>query len=226
MGWFQPPRLRIGVTGHRLNQLPEAAHPAVRRALETGLLEAALAAKAAGHGFRSLTLVSALAEGADRIAAHAALGMGWRMISPIPFKKHRYEQDFETNESVREFRSLWRAAEQRWEIDGEALQRGGYGDASPYAAVGREITAKSDLLIAVWNGAPPKGPGGTAEVCARMLAKGGPVLWINAEGEGPRLILPEGPAPRATSFKGRLWAALKDRFPETPRPEAMRIADG
>jgi hypothetical protein len=224
MSLFAPRRVRVAVTGHRLNQLPEAAHPAVKAAIEKALATVEESAKAAADGHATMVLVSALAEGADRIAAHAALARGWPMTSPLPFRKARYEEDFAEAHSVAEFRALFARARRREEIDGEALQRAGEGDAAPYAAVGRRLAALGEVLVAVWNGQPPKGPGGTAEVCARMLAKGGPVLWIDAEGVGPRLIKPTQKVARG--FKARLMAELSARLTETPRPEAMRVAAG
>lgn len=226
MSLFDRRRVRVGVTGHRLNQLPEAGHPAVKAAIDEGLAGISSAAREAGHGYSKLALVSALAEGADRIAAHAALSRRWRLISPLPFKQKRYEEDFPDPASVQEFRALYRRAVHRHEIDGEALQADGEGGAAPYAAVGKAIVAESDLLLAVWNGQPPKGPGGTAEVCARALEKGAPVLWIDADGHGPKLILPDARPPQARSFRARFWQGLAQRFEKTERPAAMRIADG
>jgi hypothetical protein len=220
--WFSSPRLRLGVTGHRLNQLPEAAHPKVRAAIDRALEEAAAAALQAGHGHSKLLLISALAEGADRIAAHAALARHWRMISPLPFKRARYEEDFP--DSVDEFRALYRRAVARHEIDGEKLAAEHGVSAAGYAAVGREIVAHSDVLLAVWNGKPPKGPGGTAEVCALALQKGAPVLWIDADGNGPKLILPAA-KPRPERFRARLFDALAARFEKTSQPAEMRVAD-
>lgn len=222
MSWFSSPRLALGVTGHRLNQLPPDAHPKVRTAIGSALGLVADSANEAGHGHSKLLLISALAEGADRIAAEAALARKWRLISPLPFKRARYEQDFP--DSVAEFRRLYAKAIARHEIDGELLEREQGFSAAGYAAVGREITAHCDVLLAVWNGKPPKGPGGTAEVCALALEKGAPVLWINAEGVGPNLILPIVRLPKKGSFRARLFAALKTRFPEVARPPEMHVA--
>jgi hypothetical protein len=75
----------------------------------------------------------------------------------------------------------------------------------------------SDVVIAVWNGLPSKGPGGTAEVAARMADRGRPVIWIPAESAGPlRLIAPQADAPLA--------AALAKRIDPVMRPAAMRVA--
>src|SRR6204780_5089392 len=41
-----------------------------------------------------LTLVSALADGADTIAAKAALGLGYALDAPLPFAEAEFENDF------------------------------------------------------------------------------------------------------------------------------------
>jgi hypothetical protein len=222
VSWFSSPRVALGVTGHRLNQLPEAGHPRVRAAIEAALAGVATAAGLAGHGHSKLLLISALAEGADRIAAQAALARHWRMASPLPFKRARYEEDFP--DSVDEFRALYRRAIARHEIDGERLAAAQGISAAGYAAVGREIASHCTVLLAVWNGKPPKGPGGTAEVCALALQKGAPVLWIDADGNGPKLILPTA-KPWPGSFRARLLQALRAQFEQTAQPCEMRVAD-
>jgi hypothetical protein len=99
---------------------------------------------------------------------------------------------------------------------------GGDG-AAPYAAVGRALIEKADLLLCIWNGLPPKGPGGTSEVAALMLEKGGLVLWIPAEGGDTKLVGP-APLPRAGSFRRKLHEALSRVFPRVLRPPEMRVA--
>ena len=53
-------------------------------------------------------LHSAIAEGADRYAADAALARGWRLVTPLPFSVERYEEDFPDQESKEHYqRLLW-----------------------------------------------------------------------------------------------------------------------
>lgn len=227
MGWYlrNSPRLRVAVTGHRLNQLPSERRDAVRTAIGAALAAIGEAAAQAGHGYTKLTLLSALAEGADRYAAQAALALGWRLEAALPFKIERYLADFADAASRAEFKALLAAARRVFEIDGEALEPGGAGEAAPYAAVGDALVLGADVLIAVWNGQPPKGPGGTAEVCAKALDKGAPVVWLPPDAAGPaRLVIPTQRPPRSRSFRERLRAALAERFPRTPRPAEMALA--
>jgi len=48
-----------------------------------------------------------------------------------------------------------------------------------YAAAGRRLVDHSDVLMAVWDGCPARGPGGTGDVVAYARACGTPVevLW-------------------------------------------------
>ncbi|MGE0044310.1 MAG: hypothetical protein AB7J28_11370 [Hyphomonadaceae bacterium] len=219
----RPPRqVRVAVTGHRLNQLPETERPRIQREIALCLEAIEMAAAEANEGHVRFTLISAIAEGADRYAADAALGRGWRLITPLPFDPERYEQDFPDAESKAHFqRLLWASRRTRAVTAEEAGAIG--GDAAEYAAVGRLIIEQADLLICVWNGSPPRGPGGTSEVAALMLEKGGLVLWISVGAPGVKLVGP-APLPRAGSFRRRLHEALAARYPRTARPSEMRTA--
>ena len=98
------------------------------------------------------------------------------------------------------------------------------GSAAPYAAVGRALIERADLLLCVWNGTPPRGPGGTSEVAALMLERGGLVLWIAVGAPGVKLIGP-APLPRAGSFRRKLHEALAARFERVARPLEMRVGE-
>jgi len=215
-------RLRIAITGHRLNQLPQASLPALESALRDCLARIGASARDAGHGYARLALVSGLAEGADRVAALAALALGWRLHAELPFKQARYERDFAEVGSVAEFRSLMRRAQRVTAHDGEAHQTGP-DDPSAYARLGESLAKGADLIVAVWNGAPPKGPGGTADVCALALDAGKPIVWISPDGARSQLIVAPK-RPNAHSFRFRLRAALETRFGMVARPPEMRRA--
>jgi hypothetical protein len=91
------------VTGHRLNQLPEAERPRIQRDIVAALQAIEDAAREAAGGAARCVLHSAIAEGADRFAADAALARGWRLVTPLPFEPERYEQDFPDEESKEHF---------------------------------------------------------------------------------------------------------------------------
>lgn len=218
-----PRTLIVAVTGHRLNQLPEAERPRIQAEIARCLDESERAARAATGAPARCVLHSAIAEGADRYAADAALARGWRLVTPLPFSVERYEEDFPDQESKEHYQRLLWASRRVLPVSDELVEKVGGGGAAHYAAVGRALIEKADLLLCVWNGLPPKGPGGTSEVAALMLEKGGLVLWIPADGAATKLVAP-APLPRAGSFRRALHEALSERFERIARPPEMRVA--
>lgn len=218
-----PRKIIVAVTGHRLNQLAEAERPRIRAEIERALDEVEQSARAITAAPARCELHSAIAEGADRYAADAALARGWRLVTPLPFSVERYEEDFADAASKEHYQRLLWASRKVAPVPGELVRKVGGGDAAPYAAVGRALIDKADLLLCVWNGLPPKGPGGTSEVAALMLEKGGLVLWIPAAGGATKLVGP-APLPRAGSFRRKLHEALSRTFDRAARPAEMRVA--
>lgn len=215
--------LIVAVTGHRLNQLPEPERPRIQREIAHALDAAEKAAREATGAPPRCVLHSALAEGADRYAADAALARGWRLVTPLPFSVERYEEDFPDPESKEHYQRLLWASRRVLPVSDELVEKAGGGGAAPYAAVGRALIEKADLLLCVWNGLPPKGPGGTSEVAALMLEKGGLVLWIPAQG-GKTVLVSPAPLPRAGAFRRKLHEALSRTFERAARPAEMRVA--
>ncbi|MEJ0024299.1 MAG: hypothetical protein WDN76_13525 [Alphaproteobacteria bacterium] len=89
---------------------------------------------------------------------------------------------------------------------------------------GAYIAAHCHVLIAVWNGAVAKGPGGTAHVISLALAAGAPVLWLGIENNAPtRLLSPE----KKRALKGDLAKALRKelavRFEAAPWPQELSV---
>jgi len=215
--------LIVAVTGHRLNQLPEPERPRIKAEIARCLDEAEAATRTVTGEAPRCVLHSAIAEGADRYAADAALARGWRLVTPLPFSVERYEEDFAEPESKEHYQRLLWASRRVLPVSDEFVRAVGGGGAAPYAAVGRALIEKADVLLCVWNGLPPKGPGGTSEVAALMLEKGGWVLWIPAQGGATKLVGP-APLPRAGSFRRKLHEALADHFDRAARPPEMRVA--
>ncbi|MBA7569052.1 hypothetical protein ES708_10789 [subsurface metagenome] len=48
-----------------------------------------------------------------------------------------------------------------------------------YLAAGKRVVDLADVMIAVWNGQPAKGKGGTADIVAYAAANGVPVVLVN-----------------------------------------------
>jgi hypothetical protein len=217
MHLFGRPELRVGVVGHRLNQLPEAARP--RLATTISRLLGVIEEIGEQAGARRFAMISALAEGTDRYAADAALQRHWSLDAPLPFSVRRYERDFADKASVKEFRALMKAA--RTVTPHPQNDR---DDDAGYGGVGAHIAAHCHLLIAVWNGAAAKGPGGTADVIARALAAGAPVLWLGVERSAPTLLLtPDKKAQRKDDLAKALVKYLSVRFESAARPAQLSV---
>jgi hypothetical protein len=172
--------LRIGITGTR-DLSPQQRHRITEqitvflRSIKEEVTRLAVSPKArAVYGDEPqtrLVCLSPLAEGSDRLLAKVALEQEFALICPLPFARSEYEKDFQSDESRNEFRTLL-AGSSVLELDGA---RGDAQDRS-YEAAGRLVVRNCDILIAIWDGKPSKGLGGTADVI-RFAVNHGPVVW-------------------------------------------------
>ncbi len=163
-----PLPLLIGVTGHRNlrpDDMPALEHE-VRKLFE-GLQ------KRFPH--TPLTLLSPLAEGADRLVARVAVAMDVRLEVLLPMPLAEYLTDFASEASRIEFERLHARAEQSIELplaensSIEEICQPGPARNRQYDAVGEYIARHSQILIALWDGAPSEKVGGTANVVHRRL---------------------------------------------------------
>ncbi len=152
---------RIGVTGHR--SIPAAALPAVR---------ARLHALFDGHGDDvQLEALTSLAAGADQLFADIALAHGVPVTAVIPGMD--YETHLGDAATVHDYRRILRACTERVQLPYEPTHE------EAYFAAGRWIVDHADHLVAVWDGCPARGLGGTGDVVAYAHRCGVPftVLW-------------------------------------------------
>ncbi|MSU71859.1 MAG: hypothetical protein EXS43_05900 [Opitutus sp.] len=154
----------VGFTGHR--QLENQAR------VEHALLEV-LAGLRSEQGVEWLAL-SSIAVGSDMVFARTALrlGLGWEAVLPMPPVEFRH--DF-ADEEWRGVETLLAEAEQV-RVIGERSQRD-----DSYLDCGMETVNHCDLLLAVWDGAPARGRGGTAEIVAYAREMGRPIIIIDSE---------------------------------------------
>ena len=174
-----PLRLRVGVTGHRsIDENDPTIIDAVRGAL--GQINERRRSGTAATPV-DLIVVSALAEGADRLVARQAMldGAGLEVVLPLP--RDDYLGDFASAESRAEFCTLLGQAAAVTE-----LAAGGSRDEA-YERAGRVVVDRSDVLLALWDGRAAQGRGGTAEIVAYARQQHVPVLRIAAgrPGQGP-----------------------------------------
>src|SRR5579872_226836 len=100
---------RVGITGHRRLENPDALIPAIREAV--ALLRDLLPEHADSDV--DLVVVSSLAEGADRLVARELLAEQTSRLEVIlPVARTAYAEDFQDAASRKEFRSLLARASQ------------------------------------------------------------------------------------------------------------------
>ena len=196
--------LRIGVTGHRPNKLSDDAALFVGRQAEALLqrIQSRLShiateySQAYADTKPCARIVTALAEGADRVVADAGLRGNTEIDVIIPFSRSDYAKDFDVPAARDEFYALLGRASTVIELDGR--YEPSEGRSAAYAAAGMKVVRQADILIAVWDGGGADGRGGTAEIIDYALHNSCPVIWLPSNGrpfecygEPVRLLLPE-----------------------------------
>ncbi|MER8184714.1 hypothetical protein [Kitasatospora sp. NPDC094015] len=149
----------IAVTGHL-----DLTAPTVR------LVRDALGRLLARHPAAELTGVSCLARGADALFADAVLAAGGRLVAVIPSPAYR---DSVGAGYAPEFDRLRAAAAEVLVLPFPTP------GAEAYEAANTELLRRADLLVAVWDGLPGNGRGGTAHMVttARHAAVPVEVIW-------------------------------------------------
>ena len=163
--------VRIGVTGHRflteMDKISAGIEKALRRIEQQYLGE-------------SLTIVSSLAEGTDRLVVHHILKRtGAQLIAPLPLARAKYMDDFASTESKEEFLAFLAAADQVVQLP-EAESR-----EVAYQAAGEYVLDHCDVLLTVWDGKSAQGQGGTAHIVEQARMRGLPIAWVHAGNRKP-----------------------------------------
>ena len=187
-----PFALTLGVTGHRAAALPGASLARLRQRMASVIadIERAarlLARREAGYFAEcepAFIIVSPLADGADQLATEAAMAQGFALQCVLPFPRTENRADFDDDEARACHDALLGRAASILELPGE---RADSFDA--YIMAGRATVAHCDILLAVWDGLPPRGRGGTGEVVELAIARGTPVVHIPVDDEAPVLLM-------------------------------------
>jgi hypothetical protein len=181
--------MRIGVTGHRKVERTEALVAALREQIRS-IQEEIVGSKATPV---LLAVVSQLAEGADRLvvdevfAPAAARGEEARLevILPMPRAEYEEAQGF-SSESAADFERLLERASWMYEpppadpaTDDEDGPGRSAGEHNAYRAAGRQLLARCDVLIALWDGERSGGKGGTADTLLEASWRRRPCIWIS-----------------------------------------------
>lgn len=155
----------IGFSGHQ-NLSAET-----RSTVRTALIQAF-------SKWERLLAVTSLAAGSDQIFAECALAAGNDLMVVIPCD--RYESTFANSDDLAAYRKLLKSSVERIQLPFPAPSE------EAYWAAGRRIVDMTDLLVAVWDGLPAGGLGGTADVVhyAENLHKKVLRIWPSGASRG------------------------------------------
>ena len=153
----------VGFSGHRQLNDAAAASAAIRTALEV------LRQEAPGEWIA----LSSVAVGSDQVFVEQArtFGLSWHAILPLP--RAEFAKDFAPDE--------WAIVEATLDAAGYVHVISEYGSREDaYLDCGMETVNGADVLLALWDGQPARGKGGTADVVEYALSLGKPVIVIDA----------------------------------------------
>lgn len=135
--------MRLGVTGHQT--IPSAASDALRKFLVE-----------MKGGPSPILVISSLAAGADQCAASISLELGGSHEVIVPCVN--YESTFSHPSALKAYARLVESAAEVVE-----LPYPGPSDEA-FLAAGLVVVERSDAVLAIWDGAPARGLGGTADI--------------------------------------------------------------
>ena len=150
----------LGVTGHRVLQAQDAWQ----------WVRTELARFISGLP-RPLVALSSLAIGADQIFAELVLAQQGRLEAIIPFPD--YERTFETERDLQNYRRL------RDSSAAVMILEPSESDEAAYLRAGKLLVERSELLLAVWDGMPGHGKGGTSDIVKYAIVLHKPWIHFN-----------------------------------------------
>jgi hypothetical protein len=152
--------MRIGVTGHQRLE-DEADWPWVESAMQSTCSDLR----------PPLVGLSSLAIGADQLFARVILSLGGTLEIIVPFSD--YAERFETAAGRSAYEELLARASKVTTLPRTKSDEHGY------LAAGQAIAASCDVLLAVWNGRPSNGLGGTADIVQFALQNRRPIIHLD-----------------------------------------------
>jgi hypothetical protein len=133
----------IGFSGH------QSLSAGTRNTVRTALIRAF-------SKWGQVLAVTSLAAGGDQIFAECALAASNDLMVVIPCD--RYESTFANSDDLATYRKLLKSSVERIQLPFPEPSE------KAYWAAGRRIVDMTDFLVAVWDGLPAGGLGGTADV--------------------------------------------------------------
>jgi hypothetical protein len=184
--------LCVGVTGHRVEVLPDGSLAVLRERVRDVLVRIEESGRALLAAERDcfaesdvrMRFVSPIADGADQIAAEVALELGWELQVILPFERAHYRASLANDQARRQLDGLLGRAACVLELPGDPGH-----SLEAYVMTGRATVAHCDMLVAIWDGLPPRGRGGTGEVVQLALTRGTAIIHVPLTPGGDTRIL-------------------------------------
>src|SRR6266700_4319726 len=151
--------MKIGITGHQ--QLGSEATIAWLSETLEGLI----------RQYHIDVGITSLAIGADQLYAEVLKKSHIPYIDVIPCEG--YETTFQTTDDLGRYQELLRNTSERIQLPFEKPSETAFYEA------GKKIANLSDLVIAIWNGKPAKGLGGTGDIVEYAHTIKKPVVHLN-----------------------------------------------
>jgi len=101
----------------------------------------------------------------------------------LPFDRESYLADFNDDDSRAQFNRLAEVARCVLELPGDP-----HDPLEAYVMAGRGTVAHCDILIAVWDGLPPRGRGGTAEIVELAIQRGTAIIHLPVDHGDTRIL--------------------------------------
>jgi hypothetical protein len=154
--------MTLGGSGHQ--RIPKSTLPRVRRVI------AAICEKRRSN----LIGITSLAAGADQLFAEAVLRAGGELHVIVPAEN--YARSFTDRRDVRRYEVLLARATRVETLRFKNPSK------RAYLLAGRRVVDLADEVVAVWDGKPARGAGGTGDVARYAIGKGVPliVVWPKA----------------------------------------------
>lgn len=163
--------MRVGVTGHQnLGAPPDVAwvQSVLRQELEQPSVTSG---------------VTSLAAGADQLFAATLRSLGKPYTVLVP--SAGYEDTFHTGDQRDTYRSLLADADEVIRLAFREPSEAAYWEA------GKQVVGLANFMIAVWDGLPARGLGGTGDVVRHALEQGLRVIHCNPRTHTTQTLGPE-----------------------------------
>lgn len=155
--------LVVAITGHR--DLVAAEIPLIRKRVREFL-----EGLRRDYPDRGVSIVSALAEGADQLVAEEALALNIPLVAVLPMPRDYYIEDFASTDARDRFKLLCSNAAEILEMPilsgntAASISNDSDSRARQYAQLGVFLCSHCHILLALWDGKYSNKLGGTGEV--------------------------------------------------------------